>query len=183
MKAHRIKVDGERREIYKVTRNEHGDILLHLDNSEVWQLTPHNRTVATPALEQIQGIVRCWPITGGGRLLIDGGLTAIERHKAVLEALKAKKDADIPEGFIGGEWRLLPPDLAKKARKAARPKAGKRGRPPYDPKLVKKVEATIEAHSGSLIAAAEALPMDHDKVKLIHDSRQARYLRRKRANR
>lgn len=46
------------RELRRISRNEHGDILLVMDGGEIWQFTPQPRLrdCPTPALEKIQSV-------------------------------------------------------------------------------------------------------------------------------
>lgn len=49
----------EHRELERLKRNEHKDILLHLDGGEVWQFTPESLDIGTPAIERIKLFGHC----------------------------------------------------------------------------------------------------------------------------
>ena len=47
---------SEHREIEKLERNQHKDILIHLDGGEIWQFTPHQKGIKNPPVSRIKQI-------------------------------------------------------------------------------------------------------------------------------
>jgi len=47
---------SEHREIEKLERNQHKDILIQLDGGEVWQFTPHQKGIKTPPVSRISSL-------------------------------------------------------------------------------------------------------------------------------
>ena len=97
------------RELHKVGRNDHGDILLTLDGGEVWQFTPNDEGLTTPRLDEVdsiavrQGSVKWLPI---------------------LDVLWLKN----PERVYGGTIRIFKPhDDVEKAAERGGLRGGKAG--------------------------------------------------------
>ena len=47
---------SEHREIEKLERNQHKDILIQLDGGEIWQFTPHQKGIKTPPVSRISNL-------------------------------------------------------------------------------------------------------------------------------
>lgn len=129
------------RELRRISRNEHGDILLVMDGGEIWQFTPQPRLrdCPTPALEKIQSVSQS----------SRGWLSTITLCN--------------PGGAIWGDIRILPASEEPAPRK---PSPNPKGRKPeYSRKEDARVFALWEKSNAAGCRSIEQFRDENDGIK------------------
>ena len=128
---------GEVRDLYRITRNEHGDFLFHLDGGEVWQYTELKREkrISEPTVENIMQI-------GSG--VKDGKPLPF----MCFLVLKNKE-------FSTGNLRKFPPKADAAAQSVGNPVE----------EVVKRIESLIDEGVGQIAKAAQDATLPPGKRK------------------